>query len=40
MHLVNPATIDSLRAFDSATIFNALVRHGGLPNEAYTDHTI
>ena len=34
MHHVNPATIEGLRAFDSATIFNALVRHGGLPNEA------
>ena len=40
MHLVNQATIEGLRAFDSATIFNALVRHGGLPNEEYTDHTI
>ncbi|MEZ4678484.1 MAG: RraA family protein [Caldilineaceae bacterium] len=40
MHLVNQATIDGLRAFDSATVFNALVRHGGLPNEEYTDHTI
>ncbi|MEZ4706816.1 MAG: hypothetical protein R3A44_06405 [Caldilineaceae bacterium] len=40
MHLVNPATIEGLRAFDSATLFNALVRHGGLPNEEYTDHTI
>lgn len=40
MHLVDQATIEGLRAFDSATIFNALVRHGGLPNEEYTDHTI
>lgn len=40
MHLVSKATIDGLRTFDSATIFNALVRHGGLPNEEYTDHTI
>ena len=40
MHLISQATIDGLRAFDSATIFNALVRHGGLPNEEYTDHTI
>ncbi|MEZ4660480.1 MAG: hypothetical protein R2911_23230 [Caldilineaceae bacterium] len=40
MHLVNQATIDGLRALDSATVFNALVRHGGLPNEEYTDHTI
>jgi len=40
MHLVNQAIIASLRSFDSATVFNALVRHGGLPNEEYTDHTI
>jgi len=40
MKLVRPETIDGLRAFDSATIFNALVRHSGLPNEEYTDHTI
>jgi len=40
MQRVSQATIDGLRAFDSATIFNALVRHGGLPNEEYTDHTI
>ncbi|MCB0108215.1 MAG: RraA family protein [Caldilineaceae bacterium] len=40
MHLVNQAIIAGLRSFDSATVFNALVRHGGLPNEEYTDHTI
>ena len=40
MNRVSQETIDGLRAFDSATIFNALVRHGGLPNEEYTDHTI
>lgn len=37
---VDPAIIAGLREFDSATIFNALVRKGGLPNEEYTDHTI
>ena len=40
MHLVSQTTLDGLRALDSATVFNALVRHGGLPNEEYTDHTI
>jgi 4-hydroxy-4-methyl-2-oxoglutarate aldolase len=37
---VDPETLAGLREFDSATIFNALVKKGGLPNEEYTDHTI
>ena len=32
---VSQEIIDGLRTFDSATLFNALVRHGGLPNEEY-----
>lgn len=40
MHPFNEETIEGLRALDTATVFNALVRHGGLPNEEYTDHTI
>ncbi len=37
---ISQEILDGLKTFDSATIFNALVRKGGLPNEAYTDHTI
>ncbi len=37
---VSQEIIDGLKLFDSATIFNALVRKFGLPNEEYTDHTI
>ena len=37
---VDPAILDGLREFDSATIFNALVKKFGLPNEEYTDYTI
>lgn len=40
MQQVDPELLDSFKAFDSATIFNALVRKFGLPNEEYTDHTI
>ncbi|MBX3015544.1 MAG: RraA family protein [Caldilineaceae bacterium] len=39
-HLVDPKVIEGLREFDSATVFNALVKKFGLPNEEYTDHTI
>ena len=37
---IDPAIIAGLQEFDSATIFNALVKQFGLPNEEYTDHTI
>lgn len=40
MKSVSQKTIDGLKELDSATVFNALVRHGGLPNEEYTDQTI
>jgi len=39
-HPIDPAILDELRTFDSATIFNAVVLQLGLPNEDYTDHTI
>lgn len=37
---IAPAILAGLQEFDSATIFNALVKKFGLPNEEYTDHTI
>lgn len=37
---VDQTIIAGLQEFDSATIFNALVKKFGLPNEEYTDHTI
>jgi regulator of RNase E activity RraA len=37
---VSQNILEALRQFDSATIFNAMVRKWGLPNEEYTDHTI
>ena len=37
---VDPAVLENLAQFDSPTLFNALVKLGGLPNEEYTDHTI
>lgn len=37
---VDPEILAGLREFDSATVFNALVKKFGLPNEEYTDHTI
>ena len=40
MNLVDPEIIEQLKTFDSPTVFNALVRKYGLPNEEYTDHTI
>ncbi|MFN8443376.1 MAG: RraA family protein [Caldilineaceae bacterium] len=40
MQQVDPEILEGFKAFDSATIFNALVRKVGLPNEEYTDHTI
>ena len=36
----NPELLDAFKTFDSATIFNALVRKFGLPNEEYSDHSI
>jgi len=40
MTQVDAALLARFKEFDSATIFNALVVHGGLPNEEYTDATI
>lgn len=40
MEQVDPAILTDLQQFDSPTLFNALVKIGGLPNEQYTDHTI
>ncbi|MBI1295921.1 hypothetical protein GC175_13285 [bacterium] len=40
MALIDPELIEQLKTFDSPTVFNALVRKYGLPNEEYTDHTI
>ena len=40
MSQIDPEILDALKAFDSATIFNAMVRKFGLPNEEYSDHTI
>lgn len=37
---IDAQTLEQLRQFDSATLFNALVELDGLPNEEYTDHTI
>ena len=37
---VDTTVLDELARFDSPTLFNALVKLGGLPNEEYTDHTI
>ena len=32
--------LERFKSFDSATIFNAVVKKLGLPNEDYTDHRI
>jgi regulator of RNase E activity RraA len=40
MSAVAQEILDGLKEFDSATIFNAMVRKLGLPNEEYTDQTI
>lgn len=40
MNRVSQSILEGLRQFDSATVFNAMVRKLGLPNEEYTDHTI
>ncbi len=40
MDRTDPRVLEGLRALDSATVFNALVKKSGLPNEEYTDHTI
>lgn len=37
---VDPEMLHRLKAFDTATLFNARVRQEGLPNLDYTDHTI
>ena len=37
---LDPEILTGLKRFDSATIFNAMVRKLGLPNEDYTDHHI
>ena len=37
---VSPDILAGFQQLDSPTIFNALVEKFGLPNEAYTDHTI
>ena len=37
---INPDIIKGLQAFDSATVFNAMVEKLGLPNELYTSHEI
>jgi len=37
---VSQAVLDGLREFDTATVFNALVRKFGLPNEEYMSHEI
>lgn len=40
MQRLDPEILNGFKAFDSATIFNAMVRKLGLPNQEYTDHTI
>jgi len=37
---VSQAILNGLREFDTATVFNALVRKFGLPNEEYMSHEI
>jgi 4-hydroxy-4-methyl-2-oxoglutarate aldolase len=39
-HAIPNNLIEQFKQYDSATIFNALVRMFGLPNEEYTDHSI
>ncbi|MBV7336904.1 hypothetical protein KFU94_53480 [Chloroflexi bacterium TSY] len=40
MQRVSQQILNDLKEFDTATIFNAMVRHGGLPNLEYTSHEI
>ncbi|NKB71046.1 MAG: hypothetical protein GKR89_28585 [Candidatus Latescibacteria bacterium] len=40
MTQVKAEILDAFKAFDSPTIFNALVLKSGLPNEEYTDYRI
>ena len=40
MDRTDPSVLEGLCDFDSPTVFNALVKKYGLPNEEYTDHTI
>lgn len=38
--MLSDEVLEGFKAFDSATIFNAVVKKIGLPNEDYTDHRI
>ncbi len=40
MPTVNPEIIQNLKSFDSPTVFNAMVKKLGLPNEEYTSRDI
>lgn len=40
MHRVSDEIIEGLKEFDTPTVFNAMVRKLGLPNEEYTSHEI
>ena len=40
MTVVPPELLEGLGQFDSPTLFNALTKMNGEPNEDYTDHTI
>ncbi len=37
---ISPDLLNRIKEYDAPTLFNAMVRHGGLPNHEYTDHTI
>jgi len=37
---INPDVLSGLKTFDSATVYNAMVKKLGLPNEDYTSHEI
>ena len=38
--MLSDEVLEGFKAFDSATIFNAVVKKIGLPNEDYTDHRV
>ncbi len=40
MQRVKPEVLEGLKEFDSPTVFNAMVKKLGLPNEDYTSHEI
>jgi regulator of RNase E activity RraA len=40
MHRVSDEIIEGLKDFDTPTVFNAMVKKLGLPNEEYTSHEI